>query len=88
MFKLEKVSAYALAQPFTVAMTLLGFVMGILYSGLGAVYDILNSQLGFGTILAFFALIGMPLMFGIVGFCAGIIGAILNNLAVDLFGKS
>ena len=88
MFKLKKVDPYALAQPLSVGMTFFGFIMGILYAGLGAIYDAFQVQLGFGTILAFFALIGMPLIFGIAGFVVGMLGAVLNNLVVDLFGKS
>lgn len=87
MFKLEKVDLFSLATPFAIAMTALGLIAGLLYAVLGAIYDALVGQLGFGTILAFFALIGMPLIFGIAGFLAGLIGAFLNNIVVDRFGK-
>lgn len=42
--------------------------------------------LSFGTVLAFGALIGMPIIFGIVGFFGGIVEALLFNLFTAWFG--
>lgn len=45
-----------------------------------------TSGLSYGTLLAFGALIGMPLIFGATGFLTGICEAILYNLFAKLFG--
>ena len=77
-------------------LTVLGLLAGILYSFGGLVIDALVSAgwitctetpgLGFGTVLAFLALIGMPLVFGGVGFVAGLIEAGLYNVCVWWMG--
>ena len=87
MLKLEKVAIFSLATPFAIAMTFLGLIAGVAYALIGAIYDLFNNQLGIGTFLAFFAIVGMPIIFAIFGFIIGFIGALLNNLVVNLFGK-
>lgn len=89
-----KIFKFALFQGFL--GMLLGLLAGIIYSFGGLILDILVSLewittdetpgLSYGTILAFGALIGMPLIFGAIGFFAGIIQAILFNLFCALFG--
>ena len=77
-------------------LTVLGLFAGILYAFGGLVIDALVSAgwitcaetpgLGFGTVLAFLALIGMPLVFGGFGFVAGLIEAGLYNVCVRWIG--
>lgn len=55
-------------------------------NGIGAIYDALTIGLNGGTALAFFAIIGMPLMSAAVGFIAGAIGAVLYNQFAGWFG--
>jgi hypothetical protein len=64
----------------------IGLLAGILYSTIGAVYDVLTVGLNLGTALAFFAIIGMPIIFGTVGFVAGGVGAVLYNLLMKRLG--
>lgn len=71
--------------------TLLGLICGILYSFGGLVIDAGVSigwlsavawetpGLSYGTLLAFGALIGMPALFGIIGFLGGIVEALMFN---------
>jgi len=80
---MKKIGTYTLAQPFAVAMALIGFICGILYSFGGAIYDWFNGQLGFGTALAFMAIVGMPMFFAIAGFIVGLIGTFLYNLFAE-----
>lgn len=87
MLKPKKVGIYDLAKPFAVAMSVLGLVAGVLYGVGGAIYDLFNGQLGFGTILAFFAIIGMPLIFATCGFVVGVIAAVLNNLVASWINR-
>jgi len=77
---------------------LIGLVCGILYSFGGFLVDAgvslgwLSGEfwntpgLSYGTLLAFGALIGMPLIFAAVGFTAGIIEAVLFNIIAKWFG--
>ena len=82
-------------------MASLGLVAGVAYSLGGAVFDLLVSLgwvsapssgawstpgLGRGTALAFLALIGMPLVFGVGGLVAGVVGAVLYNGVARVVG--
>ena len=71
--------------------TLLGLLCGIIYSVGGLLIDAGVSLgwlsganwgtpgLSYGTVLAFGALIGMPVIFGVIGFACGIVEAVLYN---------
>jgi len=78
-----KILAFAVFQAFLVS--LIGVVAGILYSFGGLLYDIFTIGLNTGTALAFLALIGMPILFGLFGFIAGVVEAILYIIIVKLF---
>ncbi|MFQ5677381.1 MAG: hypothetical protein ACE5G1_15945, partial [bacterium] len=75
---------------------LIGLILGILYSFGGLIIDALVSMgwitsaetpgLSFGTVLAFGALIGMPIIFATFGFIVGLIEAFLYNLFARWFG--
>lgn len=74
----------------TVVWTLLGLLAGIIYSFGGLIIDTLVSLgwvttnetpgLSYGTVLAFGALVGMPLIGAIIGLASGLLGALLFNL--------
>ena len=69
-------------------MSFLGLIAGILYSCGGAIYDLFTTgSLNWGTALAFFALIGMPIMFASIGFILELFEAFLENLFVRWFGE-
>ena len=85
-----KILPFALFQGWLT--TLLGLVCGILYSFGGLLIDAGVSLgwisgeawgtpgLSYGTVLAFGALIGMPVIFGLIGFAGGILEALLFNI--------
>ena len=83
-----KILSFAIFQGFL--GTLLGLIAGICYSFGGLIIDALVSMgwvttsetpgLSYGTLLAFGALIGMPIIFYIGGFILGIVEALLYNL--------
>lgn len=52
-----------------------GLVCGVLYSFGGVVVDLLTIGLNRGTVMAFGALVGMPAIFGALGFLLGVITA-------------
>lgn len=78
--------------------TLLGLICGILYSFGGLVIDAGVSLgwvsgetwetpgLSYGTVLAFGALIGMPVIFGVIGFLFGLVEAVLFNWITPWLG--
>ena len=80
---------FALFQAWLTA--LLGLVCGILYSFGGFLIDAGVSLgwvsgeawgtpgLSYGTVLAFGALIGMPVIFAVIGFLGGLLEAVLFN---------
>ena len=91
-----KILAFAKFQALLMGLT--GVLFGILYSFGGLFTDTLVSLeivspelastpgLSFGSVLAFGALIGMPLLFALIGFLFGIIEALLFNLVAKRFG--
>ena len=66
---------------------LVGFLCGLFYSVGGFLIDALVSMeflssapgLSYGTLLAFGALIGMPLLLGAAGFLLGLVAGLLFN---------
>jgi len=86
MAKINKLGVFSFAKFQAVLLALLGLLAGIIYSFGGLIYDLLTIGLNWGTALAFLALIGMPVIFAIFGFVAGIVEAILYNIFVDWFG--
>lgn len=67
-------------------MAVAGLVCGILYSFGGLVYEAYTQSLNTGTVLAFAALVGMPLIFASAGFMAGAVGAVLYNVSAKWTG--
>ena len=89
-----KVLSFAIFQGFL--GTLLGLIAGIFYSFGGLIIDVLVSLgwvttsetpgLSYGTLLAFGALIGMPLIGAVAVFFLGLVEALLFNLVARWFG--
>jgi hypothetical protein len=98
MAKVKKIGVFSFAKLQAVIMATVGLIAGILYSFGGLIIDVLVSigrissasastpGLGFGTVLAFGALLGMPIIFATFGFIVGFIEAILYNLLAGWFG--
>ena len=87
MAKFKKIRIFSLAKLQGILFSYVGLLCGIFYSFGGFIYDLATTgSLNLGTALAFFALIGMPLIFASFGFIVGIILAVLYNLFSRLFG--
>jgi hypothetical protein len=92
-FKKLKVFTFAKFQAFLFG--LLGLVAGVLYAFGGLVIDTLvtfdwmtsneTPGLSYGTLLAFIALFGMPLIFAVLGFITGLIEALIYNTVSSRF---
>ncbi len=79
MARMRRIGVLFSAKLHAIAMGCIGLMLGVLYSFGGLIYELITGTLNSGTILAFLALIGMPLMFAAEGFVAGGIVAILYN---------
>ncbi len=98
MKSLNKIGVISFAKFQTLLGALIGLICGILYSFCGLIIDVLVSAgvlssvsfstpgLSFGTILAFGALIGMPVIFAALGLVLGLLEAIIYNLFAKWFG--
>jgi hypothetical protein len=98
MAKVKKLGVVSFAKLQTVILTIAGLIAGILYSFGGLIIDVLVSigwvsstaastpGLSFGTVLAFGALIGIPIIFASFGFIVGLIEAFIYNLFARWFG--
>ena len=96
MKKIIKLGILSFAKFQAILGGLIGLTLGIFYSFGGLILDLLvslqwitsteTSGLGYGTLLAFGALIGMPLIFSIMGFFLGVLEAILFNRFAKWFG--
>ena len=97
MKAIKKIKVYALARFQTILGVIIGLICGILYSIGGLLIDVLVSMgwasslywetpgLSYGTVLAFGALIGMPVIGAVAGFLLGIVEGILYNLFAKWF---
>jgi prepilin signal peptidase PulO-like enzyme (type II secretory pathway) len=98
MAKCHRVKVFAFAKFQAVFSALLGVVVGTLYAFAGLVIDLLVSAellsatlfathgLSFGTFLAFGALVGMPIIFALLGYIFGLLEALLYNWYARWFG--
>ena len=90
MATIRRVHLLPFATLHAYAMGFLGLIAGILYSFGGLIIDTLVSigwmtstetpGLSYGTVLAFGALLGMPLIFAACGFIAGIVVGVVWNV--------
>lgn len=96
MTKIKKVGVLSMVKFQTALGALVGLIAGVLYSFGGLVLDILVTYgwiisnetpgLSYGTVLAFGALIGMPIIFAVFGLISGIVAAFSYNLIAKLVG--
>ena len=61
----------------------LGLLLGVIYSFGGLIIDVATIGLNWGTLMAFGALIGMPIIFAIAGMLLGIV----LDMAVKLLSR-
>lgn len=97
MIKISRLGVFSFARFQALLAGLLGLLAGVLYSFGGLVIDALvtagildaaamsTSGLSKGTLLAFGALLGMPVLFALGGFIVGILGARVFNVFARRF---
>jgi|TARA_B110000263_G_scaffold49763_1_gene41564 hypothetical protein len=82
MAKLKRIRVFFCAKLQATLMAMLGLIAGIIYSLGGLIWELTEGiPLNLGTILAFASLLGMPVLFAMVGFATGGISAMLYNHA-------
>lgn len=87
MTKLTKLGVLSVAKALAGIMAFVGLIAGLIYAIGGAIYDILTGAVGYGTALAFLAMLGMPVLFAAAGFVAGaVIAWAFNRTAARLGG--
>ena len=86
MARLSHISPRSAAIHTGISAAVLGLIPGVLYAFGGAVFDMSMGGPNAGTLMAFGALIGMPLYFGVVSAIIGGLGAWIYNRVADRFG--
>jgi hypothetical protein len=96
MVKVKKINVLSFVRFQTIMGVIIGLILGIVYSFGGLMIDLLVSiglvassetpGLSYGTVLAFGALIGMPIIFALFGFIVGLIEAFLFNIFARWMG--
>ena len=86
MARLKRIGVSFSATLVGIMMSFMGMIAGILYAFGGFFLELFTGTLNAGTALAFGALIGMPVIFGLFGLVAGAVGAILYNIAARRLG--
>ena len=84
--KIQKIKMLSFVKVLTAIMAFWGLIAGIVYSVGGFIYEAINGILNPGTALAFWALLGMPLLFAAAGFVLGFLIAIPYNIIAKWIG--
>jgi hypothetical protein len=90
MAKVKKLAVLSFAKFQAIVLGFAGLLAGIVYSFGGLIIDTLVSigwvtttetpGLSYGTVLAFGALVGMPVIFAAFGFAVGLVEAVVFNI--------
>ena len=77
---MKKIKVLSFAKFQAILLGSFGIIPGILYSFGGTAYDLYTTgSVNYGTLLAYIALIVMPIYFAVFGFILGIFEAIIYN---------
>ncbi|EKF49124.1 hypothetical protein H17ap60334_07378 [Thermosipho africanus H17ap60334] len=85
----KKIDIFQLAKLQALLFFPIGILSGFIYSIGGLIYDLLKTgSVNLGSFLAFFAIIGMPVLFYVIGFILGIVeGFMFNTFLVRFLDK-
>lgn len=89
MKTLKKIGSFSLAKVLGIFMAVVGLIVGLVFAGIfitAGISHYKNTTLGAGIILGILFLILAPVLYGIIGFIAGALSALVYNLLARLVG--
>lgn len=91
MKEIVKIEILSLGKVFAICFAIAGLLIGLFIGLIGAsIGSILLAQSGFewpiGPVFGILAMFAFPILYGIMGFVAGILGAVIYNLVAKWVG--
>ena len=83
---LKRLDVMSVAKIYAVIMAVCGLIYGIILAVVGAMLGSLAGSAAMATGFGLISIIGTPIMFGIIGFVAGAVGAFLYNVVAKRVG--
>lgn len=88
---ITRVGVFSVAKIQAAIMAVFGLIIGVIYGLFFMLFGaIMMSQSGgsgaSGVVIGLLMMVGIPIMYGIIGFIAGAIGALIYNLAAGFAG--
>ena len=86
MKEITKMEVLSVGKVYALSLAFFGFIAGIFVAILGSAFNTYGRGGMLGPSLGIASIILFPVIYGIIGFIAGIIGAAIYNLIVKLVG--
>jgi len=83
---LKRIGVLSLAKIYAVLMGVVGFVIGVVYTIMGSVLSAVTQQPGIGIGMGVLGIIVMPVLYAVLGFISGAVGAWVYNLVAGWIG--
>ncbi len=83
--EIKKIGVLSLAKIYAVITAIFGLIIGIIYAVVGTAASV-SGEAGVLAALGIGSIIVMPIVYGIIGFISGAIGAWLYNLVANWIG--
>ena len=94
--RIRKLGVLSFAKMQGLVGLVIGLIIGVIYGLIIIAYSLLGASMisgdsrlavgGGGVVIGIIAMIGFPIMYGILGFVGGAIGALLYNLFAKVVG--
>lgn len=94
--RIKKLGVLSVAKMQGVMGLVIGLIIGVIYGLIIILYSLVGASLvkgdaafavgGGGVLIGIVAMIGFPIMYGIIGFVGGAIGALIYNLFSNFAG--
>ncbi len=86
MKEITKMEVLSVGKVYALTLAIVGFVAGIFVAIIGSAVSTFTRPGMFGTGFGIASIILLPVIYGIIGFIAGIIGAAIYNLVAKWVG--
>ncbi|QBY05688.1 hypothetical protein E2K93_15545 [Thalassotalea sp. HSM 43] len=86
MAKLKSIGIVFLAKLIALAFAGFGLIAGLLYAFVGLWADLTSTGVNWGSLFAFGAIVGMPVLFALVGFILGAMSSVAYNVVSAKLG--